>query len=135
MILGELFNFSQTSEGEALVADSLVLVEVLNDGLLIEIEAEVILDGGELFVCHLDLASCKAVDLALLDSLVEACGCVVEGCGLDDGLFAINEVNVDKLTLTSRIRPVPHVTFLHDSCLDHPVLTEVIQHLDWHVLG
>lgn len=68
-----------------------------------------------------------------LKHLVQFCGRLVEASRLDEGPFSVDKVDIQKLSLTSRIFPVADVSFLDDTSLDHPVCAELVKSLDRHV--
>ena len=131
--LNQLLDRFQPREGEAITLDLVVIVALLDHGTVVQCQTVIVLDRGVPLVCQFDLAIAKGVDLIRLQHLVKFCGRFVEASCLDEGAFPIDKVNIQKLSLTSRIFPVADVSFLDDTRLDYPVSAELVKSLDWHV--
>lgn len=68
-----------------------------------------------------------------LKHLVQLGCCLIEASRLDEGTFAIDQIDRHDSALTTGILPRAHFGFLDQSGLDDPVRAELIECLDWHV--
>jgi len=100
---------------------------------VIESYAVVILNRSVPLVGKFDLAARKCVDLIDLKHLIQLGCCLIETCSLDEGTFAINQIDRHDCALATGILPRAHLGFLDESGLDDPVCAELIESLDWHV--
>lgn len=64
-------DFGDVAKFVGLGCDSAVIFDFQDGGILLEDNAEVVLDGGEFFVCHFDTAARKQVDVIFSDNRVK----------------------------------------------------------------
>ena len=70
----------------------------------------------------------------MLERLIKALSNFVKGSALDHSPFAIHEIYVYQLALSTSILPIADLSFLDHSSLDNPVSAELVQSLYRHVL-
>jgi len=101
----------------------LIIIHALFDvSALIERNAIVILDGGELFVGHFDGASTKQVHPVLFDNFSPFQSFFIKHSTLDQGAFVVDKVYTHDMALTLLVLICSHLGFLNNSCFNPPVL-------------
>ena len=96
-------------------------------GTLIKSNAEVILDGGEPFVCHFDLAATKNVHFVFLELVKPFDGYLVEHGRLNHCSVTVDQVEIKDLAFPSVIFVGSHCSgLLYHSGFDAPVLAELV---------
>ena len=98
-----------------------IICTLLNDGLLAKSDTVVVFNGSVSLVRQFDLTATESVYLIMLELLLEAIGCLVKPCGLDEGSFSINQIDVHDGALTTIVLPGAHIALLHDARFDDPV--------------
>ena len=136
--LDNVLDTLESNEREPLLLDGAVLVSLYHVRVLVESQAVVVLDGGELLVGELDLNVGEEIHLVLFEHRAELGSCLgpEEGC-LDQDLILVDELKVHEGALTLLIAPLTRLVLLGHSCPDFPICRKLIQDPDRsvHVLN
>lgn len=118
-----------SGESEAGLVYLVVIHALLNVGASIKSNAEVVLDGGKLFVCHFDDAATKHVHLVLLDHFSPFQGFLIEHRCLNQGALVVDQIYAHDLSLALLVLVGSHCGLLDNSRFNVPVLAILVQKL------
>ena len=89
-VLHQCFNRFQLGEGEAFALDVSIVGALFDDSLLIESDAEVVLDRCVALVGKFDLATAESVYFFGLKRVHQALSCLIEAGRLDQSALSID---------------------------------------------
>jgi hypothetical protein len=106
--------------------DVLVISALIDFSIHVKADAEIILYGGELFVCHFNEAATENVNFVLLHFIKELQGLLVEHSALDHSAITVDQVKIHDVAFALVISPLSNWRLFYNSGLDAPILAELI---------
>jgi len=128
--LFDVVDFVDGDEVECDFLDAGVVRAFFDLCILVEVNAVVVVNAGELLVCDFDLPIGEDVHFVLLQLIIELHCLLVEEGGLDLPAKVVHQLNVQDVALTPGISPLLQRKLLCDPSLNCPVELERVQCLD-----
>jgi hypothetical protein len=93
---------------------------LFNDSFLVEVKAKIMLDRSKAFVCQLNAAFGKEIDLAFFDEVSVFLRAFVEKGRLNLTSLLVHNVHVQKHSRLAVLLPMLWLVLLHNSSFNKP---------------